>query len=135
VKRNRILIPIGILVVLILITINLDTKKASVKIESAKIADNRIEISALIKNIGKERHNFPVNCSLRKPDGKWVDIPHQFAYLEPGKETTVKFVRDLKIGKVDSVRVAVWENVNKHGKLKKQYSQDEVTKLQNLSSK
>jgi hypothetical protein len=125
-KNNRIIIPALILLVFILFAANLDKKKASVKIELLKIADNQIEISALIKNTGKEQHNFPINCSLRKPDGTWIDIPHQFAYLEPGKELTMKYVQDLKkIGQVDSVRVTVWEKVNKHGQLKKQYSSSE----------
>jgi len=126
VKRNRILIPIVILLVLIVFAANLDRKKASVKIESVKIDNNQVEISALIKNTGKEQHNFPINLSLRKLDGKWVDLPPQFQFLEPGKEITVKFNHDLKkIGMIDSVRVTVWENVNKHGQLKKQYSSSE----------
>ena len=125
-KRKRILIPLGIILVLIVFAVNFDRKKASVKIDSVKIANSQVEISALIKNTGKEQHNFPVSCSLRKPDGKWFDIPHQFAYLELEKEMTVSFVRDLKkIGTIDLVRVAVWEKVDKHGHLKKQYAHDD----------
>jgi hypothetical protein len=135
-KRNRILIPTGILLVSIIFAANVDRKKALVKIESAGITDNQVEISVLVKNTGKEDHNFPANCSLKGPDGKWLDLPVQFVFLKTGAERKTKFTRDLrKINQVDSVRVAVWERVDKQGKLKKRYAQDEITKLQIPGSK